>query len=99
MGFAFGISEDDIIAVAERNGVEIDDAVASKWIVLLDMKKVENAALMGHDLEDQTEGAYIEIERQLDDLGYWGQKNAERDANLLNSETPSIATISPRRRV
>lgn len=99
MGYAFGISEEDIIAVAERNGVEIEFDVAEKWMLLLNLRQVEQAALMGSGLDDQTEGAYLEIERQLGEMGFWGKKYAEIDAKSLDNQTPDVASPSPRRRI
>lgn len=71
MGMAFGISSDDVLAVALKRGVKMTDAQAEKWFDQLDADEVEEAALHGDDMDEQTEYAYQNIDEQLDALGCW----------------------------
>lgn len=70
MSMAFGISSDDVLAVASRRGVPITDEEAERWLEALDTDLVEDAALYGNDLDTQTDYALDEIERQLVAAGY-----------------------------
>lgn len=68
MSMAFGISPDDVSTVVEwRFGRRLpcDHPVAEQLFDMLDDGAVEKAALRGDDMDDQTEGAHEEIERQL----------------------------------
>lgn len=63
---AFEITSKDIENVFERNGVEIDFDEIPDIEEALDREEIAAAALDGGtELEDQTEAAYCEIERQL----------------------------------
>ena len=64
-GMAFGISSDDVIAVALRRGKPLNDEQAEAWFDDLDHDEIEGAALEGVDLDEQTDLAFDEIERQL----------------------------------
>jgi hypothetical protein len=73
MNHSFGISEEDIESVlskhwarvANSDGKSFED-MAGDLFAHLDAGAIERAALKGGvDLDDQTEAAYEEIERQL----------------------------------
>lgn len=70
MSMAFGISSDDVLVVAARRGTPITDEEAERWFEELDASLVEDAALYGNDMDEQTNYALDEIERQLVNLGY-----------------------------
>lgn len=70
MGMAFGISEDDVLAVAMQAGQTLSEARASEIFDELDEDLVEDAALHFDDMDEQTNAAYDEIRRQVIDLGY-----------------------------
>ena len=68
MNFSFGISTDDVAqVVASSFGrfIDRDGPVAEKLFNMLDQNAVEKAALRGDSVDDQTEGAHQDIERQL----------------------------------
>lgn len=69
MSLAFEITPDDIIRVAQTQGVELDDTTAFDWLDAIDARAVEKAALYGHDLDQQIEYADQEILDQLRDAG------------------------------
>lgn len=66
MSLAFEITEEDIKNVLSRNKSGGDPQLILPY---LDMGAVEKAALYGDDIDDQTEYAYQEIERQLHEKG------------------------------
>lgn len=65
MSFAFQITEDDIVTVASRMELSVDEDQAAEILALLDLDAVEDAALAGTEMEEQVGYAYEEIERQL----------------------------------
>lgn len=65
--YAFEVTVDDVINVFIRNGRPVSDSVAMDILDDLALELVEEAALQGENLEEQTEYAYQEIERQLFD--------------------------------
>ena len=65
--YTFEVTIDDVINVFIRNGRPVSDSVAMDILDDLALELVEEAALQGEDLDEQTELAYIEIERQLFD--------------------------------
>ena len=97
MAMGFGISEDDIIAVALLRGVVMDDDRASAWFDRINHDAVEAAALQADDMDEQTDLAFNEIDRQLDDLGCWDEKKAQISAEILDVATPPAQAIRPRR--
>ena len=66
MSLAFEITEEDIQNVLTRNKAEGNP---NAILDLLDMAAIEKAALYGDDIDDQTEYAYQEIEKQLHENG------------------------------
>jgi hypothetical protein len=70
MGMAFGISEDDVLAVALNAGQPMTEAKASEAFDQIDGDEVEEAALYFDDMDEQTGAAHEEIRRQLIGLGY-----------------------------
>ena len=70
MGMAFGISEDDVLAVALQAGQILSEARASEIFDELDEDLVEDAALYFDEMDEQTNAAHDEIRRQVIDLGY-----------------------------
>lgn len=70
MGMAFGISEDDVLAVAMQAGQILSEARASEIFDELDEDLVEDAALYFDEMDEQTNAAHDEIRRQVIDLGY-----------------------------
>jgi hypothetical protein len=66
MSLAFEITEEDVLNVLRRNNVKADPAAC---LGLLDTGSIEKAALYGDDIDQQTEYAYQEIEKQLKDKG------------------------------
>lgn len=75
MNLAFQISEDDVANVLASNTFAADfmlrhtgmsvEAVAASLMPLLDMTEIENAALYGGNLDEQTDYARDEITNQL----------------------------------
>lgn len=70
MGMAFGISSDDVLLVAHRNGLNISDEQAQEWFDGLDHDAVEKSALYGQGMDQQTDYALDEVQRQLEDQGH-----------------------------
>lgn len=69
MGFAFGINEEDVANVLERNGKNFNDEEIESIFDQIDADIVEKEALRETDLDEQVNAAYDEIERQLKGLG------------------------------
>jgi len=67
MQYAFEITVDDVAAVMGRMGCGSTER-ADELHAILDMDTVVNAALWADDMDDQTEYAYDEIEKQLKKL-------------------------------
>lgn len=68
MNCAFGISTDDVHAVVNdrlRRALPFDDPRAEKLFDMLDAGAVEKQALRADEIDEQTEAAHEEIERQL----------------------------------
>lgn len=65
MSYAWEVTIDDIINVFIRNQLPVSDSVAMDILDDLDLFLIEKAVLYGNDLDEQTEYAYQEIERQL----------------------------------
>jgi hypothetical protein len=66
MLFAFQSSAEDVKLVLEQKfQQECSFERAEELLAKLDHKKIENMALCGDDLEEQTEWAQAEIEKQL----------------------------------
>jgi hypothetical protein len=81
MNHAFGISEEDVenvlskhwARVANSDGKSLEN-MAVDLFTHLDADAIERSALKGGvDLDDQTEAAYEEIERQLVERGVLGE--------------------------
>lgn len=70
MSMAFGVSSDDVLLVAHRSGLNITDELAQEWFDELDHGAVEKSALYGQDMDQQTDYALDEIQRQLESLGH-----------------------------
>ena len=97
MAMGFGISEDDILAVALRRGVAMDERRAAVWFDQVNHDAIEAAALQADDMDEQTDLAFNEIDRQLDDLRCWDEKKAQLSAEMLDDTTPPVQAIRPRR--
>lgn len=71
MSFAFEITSEDVLTVAnDRLKLGVDEAQADKLLDDIDTKMVEDGALYGDDMDEQTEYAYEEIARQLKENGH-----------------------------
>jgi hypothetical protein len=66
MSIAFEITPEDVQNVLHKNNKKADP---DTLYALLDTAAVEKAALYGNDIEEQTQYAYDEIERQLKQEG------------------------------
>lgn len=69
MGFAFGINEEDVYNVLERNGKNFNEEEIESIFDQIDADIVEKEALRETDFDEQINAAYDEIERQLKGLG------------------------------
>lgn len=75
-GLAYEVSEDDVenvlrsnsLAVANTNGKSFE-SMANEIFPQLDFQLIEEAALAGDDLDQQTDYANDEIARQLREIG------------------------------
>ncbi|MCA3267718.1 MAG: hypothetical protein ING19_16785 [Azospirillum sp.] len=90
MSTAFEISVDDIKIVAsclpEGMARTLDDDAAERLLKELDTRAIEKEALRGDDLDEQTDAAYLEIERQL--LAKWNSIVENRSAGTAWSYRP-----------
>ncbi len=69
--FAFAISEDDVQIVLERNMVKKSERQIAKITGSLDHNKIAMVACKAStDMDEQTDAAHDEIERQLLDDGH-----------------------------
>ena len=64
-GCAFEVTEDDIITVAGRYDVDIDETSAAEILDELDLSAVECAALYGNCMDEQIGHAHHEIADQM----------------------------------
>lgn len=98
MGLAFGITEDDVANVLRSHGISVSDEQVSDLFFELDDGAVETAALnSGDDLDDQTEGAYQEIWRQLQDAEPVRAWKAAQQAEKLDQDLPQARpSVGPR---
>ena len=71
MSNAWETTVDDVLNVAHQTGRKLTAEQAEKLFNDLNQFEIECSALMGNDLETQTEYAYVEIRRQLDCLDEW----------------------------
>lgn len=95
MGLAFGITEDDVANVLRSHGISVSEEQVSDLFFELDDGAVESAALnSGHDLDDQTEGAYQEIWRQLQDAEPVRAWKAARQAQKLDRDLPQTRSTA-----
>lgn len=76
MKTAFAISEEDIKNVLHSNTLNVSYTqgqsialLASEILPTLDLQRIEEAALWGDDLGEQTDHAHDEITRQLIEAG------------------------------
>lgn len=97
MSMAFEISSDDIVAVALRRDVKISYDRAKDLFNDLDMDAIEDEALQADNMDDQTELAFAEIDRQLSELGCWDEKIAHLDAQKLDEKTSKAPGTRSRR--
>lgn len=65
LAWAWETTADDVVNVFRNNGQTMDFDRADAIVEQLDHDEIGVAALYGHDMEEQTEYAYQEIERQL----------------------------------
>ena len=67
MSLAWEVSSEDIVNVMTDHGVqiELDDPRLENIISSLDHNKIEQAALFGDDIDEQTEFANENIKEQL----------------------------------
>jgi len=70
--FAFQVNEDDVANVLASNWSRVGNSEGRSFTGMaeqifggLDFQAIEDAALMGDNLDQQTDYAYDEIERQL----------------------------------
>lgn len=73
---AYEVTEEDVENVLRRNSLRVSntkgkpfEAMASEIFEHLDVSLIEDAALKGDDLNEQTDYAYDEITRQLREQG------------------------------
>ena len=95
MGMGFGITVDDVLAVALRRGVHLSDVDADQWFEEIDEDLVEYAAMQANDMDDQTELAHAEIEKQLVELGCFAPAEATKAAEEIASETAPAKSCAP----
>lgn len=68
---AFEVTPEDVVTVMKtRFGKDISYEEADKIHGMLDFDEIEAAALYYNDLDEQTNGAYDEIENQIKNMGY-----------------------------
>ena len=65
MNYAFEVTVQDIINIYKQRGTTVSPTIAEAVFDDLEMELIEEAALQGEDLDEQTELAYEEIKRQL----------------------------------
>lgn len=65
MSLAWETTEEDVMNVLNRMGLESNDEKVQHWIDRIDHDKVEKEALRGDDMCEQIEFAYSEIEEQI----------------------------------
>jgi hypothetical protein len=63
--YAFEVTIDDILNVYQERGTKVSVSLAQAVMDDLDFDLIEEAALLGDDIEEQTDFAYEEIKRQL----------------------------------
>lgn len=68
-GYAFEITASDIFVVLSTAGIDRTYEQCEEILELLDASEVEDAALNGRDVEEQTAFAHEEILRQLAEEG------------------------------
>jgi len=68
MGFAFEITNEDISTAADQLGVALTDTGADYFADQIDADEVEENALRGEDMDEQTQYAIQDIKDQLADL-------------------------------
>lgn len=67
MSNAWQTTDEDIMNVMARHGVELDEEEIEFILSRLDHDAIERAALFGDEIEDQTGYAYDEIDKQIHD--------------------------------
>lgn len=70
MSYAFEVTIDDIQIVFAKHNILLSDQEASEVLDALDLDAVESAALIYDDMNDQTDAAHREIEKQAKTDGY-----------------------------
>lgn len=65
MSMAFEITQEDVENVLQQHGVAFTEQEAQELFDELDHGSVEQAALYGNDMDEQTNYAYVEIWNQL----------------------------------
>jgi hypothetical protein len=63
--YAFEVTIDDILNVYQERGTKVSVSLAQAVMDDLNFDLIEEAALRGADIEEQTDFAYEEIKRQL----------------------------------
>lgn len=70
MSYAFEITLDDIQIVFANHNISLSDQEAAEVLDVLDLDAVESAALIYDDMNDQTDAAHREIEKQAINDGH-----------------------------
>lgn len=65
MSNAWETTNDDVKIVLDRHNVKVSEERLNEIGDMLNMDEIESAALYGDDMDEQTERAYEEIEKQL----------------------------------
>lgn len=90
MGMGFGLSVDDVLVVLERHGIQLPERQAERLFDDLDHDSVEHAALeVDGDMDEQTEAAYQDLWRQLQDSEPVRAALASEKAVALESTLPA----------
>lgn len=71
MNYGFQITMEDVYSVIndrdDINTIALDEVLAERVLTMLDFAKIEDMALCGDDLDEQTKYAYDEIKSQIDE--------------------------------
>lgn len=88
MSFAFGVSEDDVLAVAMNHGVRLTQAQCATLLESLDVDDIESAALYEDDLDEQTNAAHAAIWEQIQGHDLFAPLRAAQEQRVLDDALP-----------
>ena len=98
MGMGFEIQEDDVRNVLRQHEIRLSEEAVEELFEMLDEDAIESAALECDDMDEQTQSAYDEIWRQVQNaphLEAW--RAAQRKENLAGAVPSSTPPRSPSR--